>query len=123
MDLQFFIEIIKSGGIYDILKIGGVSAVKELAAKLKDIFGVQSFSKEEYNKLEEIMKKADERDLKNEVYFEAYLKSNEELKKILKRKESNENKLHQETHGANSPIFKDINGSITFNYGVDNEKK
>lgn len=123
MDMQFFIETIKSGGIYDILKIGGVGVVKELAAKLRDILGVQSFSTQEYDKLAEIIEKIDKTYLLAEDIFIAYLKNSEELKKFLDDKKSGSNNSRQETHGANSPIFKDVNGNITLNYGVDIEKK
>ena len=91
MDMQFFIETIKSGGIYDILKIGGVGVVKELAAKLRDILGVQSFSTQEYDKLAEIIEKIDKTYLLAEDIFIAYLKNSEELKKFLDDKKSGSN--------------------------------
>lgn len=120
MDLQFFIEAIKSGCIYDIIKTGVVDTTKKLVPKLREVFKKQPFSEEEYIKIAEIIKKADERDLKNEAYFEAYLKSNEKLKEIIKGKES-VSAINQKSYGDNSP---NINGNNnTVNYGADIKKK
>ena len=122
MDMQFFIETIKSGGVYDILKIGSVGAVKELASQLKSIFNGQSLTEKDYTRIAEIIEKADERDLKNEDYFEAYLKSSKELKEFVESKKSNDTS-YQNTYGDGSHIFNDVHGNIKITYGVDTEKK
>lgn len=118
--LTFFINSIFSTGLYDVIKAGIVSAAKELVPKLQEIPKTQSFSEEEYNKIAEIIEKANKADLKSQISFLHYLQNNEELKEILNRKETSENSW-QETHGVNGSIFgvPNVEGNITINYGVN----
>lgn len=120
--LQFFINTITSGLAFDFMKIITKGTKNELVLKLKDTFREQPFLEEDYNNIAEIMRKIEERDLKNESYFKAYLESSEELKEILKDKKPVES-VYQKTYGDGSHNFKDIYGDINFNYGVDFEKK
>jgi len=119
MDLQFFIETIKSGLAFGFMQMVAIGSVKEISSRLKSIFKGQSLTEKEYDRIAEIMKEAYEKD-KTEEGFIKYLEDSDKLKEILKRNESIGN-TYQESHGNNSP---NINGdNNTINYGVDIEKK
>ena len=119
MDLQFFIETIKSGLAFGFMQMVAIGSVKEISSRLKSIFKGQSLIEKEYDRIAGIVKEAYEKD-KTEEGFIKYLENSDKLKEILKSKESIGN-TYQESHGNNSP---NINGdNNTINYGVDIEKK
>lgn len=119
MDLQFFIETIKSGLVFGLIQVVAIGSVKEISSWLKSIFKKQSLPEKEYDRIAEIMKEAYEKD-ETEEGFIKYLENSDKLKEILKSKESISN-TYQESHGNNSPNVYGNNN--TFNYGVDTEKK
>lgn len=121
MDLQFFIETIKSGLVFGLIQVVAIGSVKEISSRLKSIFKKQSLSEKEYDRIAEIMKEAYEKD-ETEEGFIKYLEDSDKLKEILNRKETSDN-TYQKTEGDYSPNLNNIKGSVTFNYGVDAEEK
>lgn len=121
MDMQFFIETIKSGLAFGFMQIVAIGSVKEISSRLKSIFKEQSLTEKEYDRIAEIMKEAYEKD-KTEEGFIKYLEYSDKLKEILESKEPIGN-TYQETKGNYSPILNNVKGSVTFSYGVDTEKK
>ena len=119
MELGFFIETIKSGGLYDILKIVATGSVKELSSQLKSIFNGQSLTEKDYTRIAEIMKEAYKKEHEEEGFID-YLKNSGKLKETLESKKSSTN-VYQKTGGNYSPIINGNNNTV--NYGVDPEKK
>lgn len=119
MDLQFFIETIKSGLVFGFIQVVTIGSVKEISSRLKSIFKGQSLPEKKYDRIAEIVKEAYEKDNTEEGFIK-YLENSDKLKEILESKEPVGN-TYQETHGNNSP---NINGNNnTVNYGSDTEKK
>ena len=51
MDLQFFIETIKSGLAFGFMQIVAIGSVKEISSRLKSIFKGQSLIEKEYDRI------------------------------------------------------------------------
>lgn len=111
--MEWFIEAMIAGGIYDLLKSSVVHVGGKLKETVKEVLkgNRNSFSDEECHKIAELLEKADERDLKTQEYFRAYLTSCEALQEILKQKASLN--VQQTSTGKNSPNFCTTSGSIS----------
>lgn len=121
MDLQFFIETIKSGLVFGFIQVVTIGSVKEISSRLKSIFKGQSLPEKKYDRIAEIVKEAYEKDNTEEGFIK-YLENSDKLKEILESKEPIGN-TYQETKGDYSPILNNVKGPVTFSYGVDPEKK
>lgn len=137
MALDLFIGAIAGGVIYDITKkiisktyeYAKDNLKLQLKTKLKELLSGntyvgKSLSDNERDKVTKelivFLEKTKQEDLESRNTFIKYLKSKEqELVNILNRYESNES-LHQKTEGDNSPIFNNVQGSISNNVIGDN---